>query len=66
MIYSSFLGNKKVFFCSNSNFSFKGTEIPDGITTDIRGNLWLIVYYGGKILNIDVNTGLTINSIQII
>jgi len=55
------LGNKKVFFCSNSNFSFKGNEIPDGMTTDIRGNLWLVIYYGAKILNIDINTGLKNN-----
>ena len=47
-----------MFFSSSLDFSFKGTEIPYGITTDVRGNVWLAIYYGAKILNIDTTTGL--------
>ncbi|CAG2114541.1 unnamed protein product [Medioppia subpectinata] len=62
---SATIGKKKAFFSSNQDFSFKGTEIPYGITTDIRGNLWLAVYYGAKILNIDCNTAKVINKIDL-
>ncbi|XP_054156335.1 regucalcin-like [Oppia nitens] len=59
------IGKKRTFFASNSEFSFKGTEIPYGLTVDLKGNLWLVVYYGGKILNIDSNTAKVINKIDL-
>ncbi|CAG7727234.1 unnamed protein product [Allacma fusca] len=37
--------------------------LPDGMCTDIDGNLWVAVYMGGKILHLDSKTG---NLIKII
>lgn len=39
--------------------------VPDGMTIDSKGNLWVAFFGGGKVLNIDPNAGEIIDSIEV-
>ena len=42
----------------NKDSSFGAKELPDGMTIDINGNLWVALFFGGRIVNIDSKTGI--------
>lgn len=35
----------------------EGEGLPDGMTLDAAGGLWVACYNGGRVLHIDPNTG---------
>ncbi|KAK6622932.1 hypothetical protein RUM43_008784 [Polyplax serrata] len=39
--------------------------VPDGMTIDDKGNLWVALYNGSSVINIDTNTGRLINKIKL-
>jgi sugar lactone lactonase YvrE len=41
------------------------TGIPDGMTIDVNGNLWLAVFGGGKVLHINPNTGKVLGHVEL-
>ena len=51
-------GERKVVYkLDRQKFSFEEKAVLDGMVTDTKGNLWVVVYLAGKVLNIDVETG---------
>ena len=32
-------------------------EIPDSLTIDVEGNVWVAMFNGGRVLKLDANTG---------
>ncbi|KAK9298961.1 hypothetical protein QLX08_007876 [Tetragonisca angustula] len=55
------ISNKKIVFDLQKN-DISG--IPDGMTIDTNGNLWVAVYSGGSVLNINPQTGELLRSIK--
>lgn len=54
------INNRKVAVdLSNQN------GVPDGMSIDSKGNLWVAMFGGGKVLNVDPNTGEIIDSIEV-
>ncbi|XP_046985611.1 regucalcin-like [Schistocerca americana] len=50
----TFMGVNKTVFQLNST----GTgELPDGMTIDNKGNLWIAVFKGGRVINVDPRSG---------
>ena len=41
----------------NEDTAFSSSEYPDGMTIDVKGNLWVAMYNGGRVVNIDGKTG---------
>lgn len=41
----------------NKDDEFNSKELPDGMTIDINGNLWVAIFRGSRIVNIDAKTG---------
>ncbi|KAL0274305.1 UNVERIFIED_CONTAM: hypothetical protein PYX00_006758 [Menopon gallinae] len=54
------IGNRRTLFSFAEN---NVTGVPDGMTIDERDNLWVAVYAGKSVLNIDSNSGVLIQSI---
>ncbi len=52
------LGNKKVFVDCEGNPHFKWGEYPDGTTIDKNGKLWAALYGGGRVVQINSETGI--------
>lgn len=42
----------------NDNEDFTSDEFPDGMTIDVKGNLWIAMYRGSRIVNVDGQNGL--------
>ncbi|XP_008547645.2 regucalcin [Microplitis demolitor] len=55
------ISNKRTVFNLKDN---KITGFPDGMTIDKAGNLWVAVYDGGKVLQIDPRTGRLLQTIS--
>ncbi|CAN8022210.1 unnamed protein product, partial [Ixodes persulcatus] len=51
------LSNRQTFLNWNSHPSYKDCGYPDGMTHDALGRLWVACYDGGRVLNIDPETG---------
>jgi sugar lactone lactonase YvrE len=49
--------NQRVFVDYNNNEDFDNKELPDGMTIDKNGNLWVACFNGSRVVNIDANTG---------
>ena len=47
-----FPGNRRVVYRME-----EGEGLPDGMTVDVRGNLWVACYNGGRVINLDPVTG---------
>lgn len=47
-----FLGNRRVVYRME-----EGEGLPDGMTVDVEGRLWVACYNGGRVINIDPATG---------
>jgi gluconolactonase len=52
------LSNKKVFVDCEGNPHFKWGEYPDGTTIDKNGKLWVALYGGGRVVQINSETGI--------
>lgn len=52
-----FSANRKVLVNMNEDSGFTSTELPDGMTIDLNGNLWVAMFNGARIVNIDGQTG---------
>ena len=50
--------NKRIFLDMNDNKDFTSDELPDGMTIDAKGNLWIAMFQGSRIVNIDGQNGL--------
>ncbi|CAG0913398.1 unnamed protein product [Notodromas monacha] len=56
------IDNRRTIFDLPSN----GFEsIPDGLTVDVMGNLWVATFFGSKILRIDPQVGKLIDTVEI-
>jgi len=58
-------GRNVLFTLPYEEFGFDKKTILDGMVSDIKGNLWVVAYIPGKVLNIDVETGKVINQITL-
>lgn len=47
-----FPGNPRVVYRME-----EGEGLPDGMTVDVKGHLWVACYNGGRVINIDPATG---------
>lgn len=47
-----FLANRRVVYHMQ-----EGEGLPDGMTVDVNGNLWVACYNGGRVINIDPVVG---------
>lgn len=57
--------NEKILVNLNEDKqNYSSNEIPDGMTIDIKGNLWVAMFLGKRIVNIDGQTGKLIRSIE--
>ena len=49
------------FFVANQRtvveYKDEGMGVPDGMTIDNEGKLWVACYYGGQVLRFDPETG---------
>ena len=57
LIIFRLLDNKTVFFDFNKNPDFAENVLPDGMTIDKNGNLWVACFNGAKVINICTKTG---------
>lgn len=48
----------------NEDGDFLSGELPDGMTIDVKGNLWVAMFNGKRIVNIDGKTGKVIDTIE--
>ena len=48
----------------NEDAAFISGELPDGMTIDVKGNLWVAMFNGKRIVNIDGKSGKVIRSIE--
>ena len=51
--------NKRVFIDLKGNPDFRENEVPDGMTIDKSGRLWVGLYGGGRVVQINTSTGIT-------
>ena len=56
------ISNKRIVFDLEKN---NITGLPDGMTIDTDGNLWIALYNGNGVLNIDPRTGLVIRFVEL-
>uniref|UniRef100_T1IXB8 Regucalcin n=1 Tax=Strigamia maritima TaxID=126957 RepID=T1IXB8_STRMM len=59
------ISNDRILFDYKANPDVKTTELPDGMTIDLEGKLWVANYNGGRIINIDPNTAQIIDKIDL-
>uniref|UniRef100_V5IIL5 Regucalcin n=1 Tax=Ixodes ricinus TaxID=34613 RepID=V5IIL5_IXORI len=59
------LSNRQTFLNWNSHPSYKDCGYPDGMTHDALGRLWVACYDGGRVLNIDPETGTLLRQVII-
>ncbi|KAI1287342.1 Regucalcin [Halotydeus destructor] len=57
------LSNQQVFFDFDNHAVLGKEELPDGMSIDATGSIWLASYDGGRILHIDQETGALLNHI---
>lgn len=56
--------NRKVLVNMDEDGDFLSGELPDGMTIDVKGNLWVAMFNGKRIVNIDGKTGKVIDTIE--
>ncbi|CAG2162323.1 unnamed protein product [Oppiella nova] len=64
-LQNGLLHNKKVFVDFKCNPDFKSDEYPDGMTTDKSGRLWVSLYGGGRVVQINEESGSVENYVSI-
>ncbi|XP_060889090.1 regucalcin [Labrus mixtus] len=53
------LGNRRVVYRME-----EGEGLPDGMTVDLEGRLWVACYNAGQVINIDPTTGVRLRSVS--
>ncbi|XP_035006618.1 regucalcin isoform X2 [Hippoglossus stenolepis] len=48
-----------------SHLSQEGEGLPDGMTVDAEGRLWVACYNGGRVINIDPATGVRLQTVSL-
>ena len=59
------ISNRRVVFDFASNADICDEELPDGMTIDENGNLWVASFFGGRVLHIDPRTSTLIDYIRL-
>lgn len=59
------LSNEQTFLDFSTNPVYKDCGDPDGMTVDIEGKLWVACWDGGRVLNIDPETGALIRQVRL-
>ncbi|XP_069020255.1 regucalcin [Embiotoca jacksoni] len=54
------LGNRRVVYRME-----EGEGLPDGMTVDAEGRLWVACYNGGRVINIDSTTGVRLQTVSL-
>uniref|UniRef100_A0A8D2ZCI5 Regucalcin n=1 Tax=Scophthalmus maximus TaxID=52904 RepID=A0A8D2ZCI5_SCOMX len=54
------LGNRRVVYRME-----EGEGLPDGMTVDVEGRLWVACYNGGRVINIDPDTGMRLQTVSL-
>ncbi|XP_022619770.1 regucalcin [Seriola dumerili] len=54
------LGNRRVVYRME-----EGEGLPDGMTVDAEGRLWVACYNGGRVINIDPATGVRLQTVSL-
>ena len=49
---------KTIFKFKPHDYGYDSKSILDGMVSDVRGNLWVVLYMPGKVINLDVETGM--------
>ncbi|XP_023281885.1 regucalcin isoform X1 [Seriola lalandi dorsalis] len=57
---SGCLGNRRVVYRME-----EGEGLPDGMTVDAEGRLWVACYNGGRVINIDPATGVRLQTVSL-
>lgn len=47
-----------------ANYATRNTALPDGMTTDNDGKLWIACYDGGRVIRVDPETGKVLQSLE--
>lgn len=58
------IANRRVLVNMNEDSDFLAAELPDGMTIDANGNLWVAMFNGKRIVSIDGKTGKVIDVIE--
>nr|XP_023028338.1 regucalcin-like [Leptinotarsa decemlineata] len=56
------ISNRRIIFDLHNHSDLQG--IPDGMTIDINGNLWIALFGGHAVINVDPRTGQIVNRIE--
>jgi sugar lactone lactonase YvrE len=59
------VSNQRVIFDFNGHPECGADELPDGMTIDREGKLWVASFYGGRIMKIDPNSGTLMESVAL-
>lgn len=59
-IITGHLGNRRVVYRMEEE-----EGLPDGMTIDVDGHLWVACYNGGRVINIDPTTGVRLRSVSL-
>ncbi|XP_051282901.1 regucalcin isoform X2 [Dicentrarchus labrax] len=54
------IGNRRVVYRME-----EGEGLPDGMTIDVEGRLWVACYNGGRVINIDPVTGVRLQAVSL-
>lgn len=54
------IGNRRVVYRME-----EGEGLPDGMTLDVEGRLWVACYNGGRVINIDPATGVRLQTVPL-
>nr|XP_046238811.1 regucalcin [Scatophagus argus]XP_046238812.1 regucalcin [Scatophagus argus]XP_046238813.1 regucalcin [Scatophagus argus]XP_046238814.1 regucalcin [Scatophagus argus] len=57
---TGYMGNRRVVYHME-----EGEGLPDGMTVDAEGRLWVACYNGGRVINIDPATGVRLQTISL-
>ncbi|XP_073318808.1 regucalcin [Pagrus major] len=57
---TGWIGNRRVVYRME-----EGEGLPDGMTLDIEGRLWVACYNGGRVINIDPATGVRLQTVPL-
>ncbi|XP_028254473.1 regucalcin [Parambassis ranga] len=59
-LHTGHLGNRRVVYRME-----EGEGLPDGMTVDAEGRLWVACYNGGRVINVDPATGVRLQTVSL-